>query len=244
MVLLNLLTEEEKEKYLRPYGEKQTITYQGLFYTAVAKNSMANMDIEVAVAPTVDKSGMYYCVCKATAVGKTLVVSDLGSAKKADPVAAIEAASLLAKVNTLRTYLNTTLECFEVVVENNPPNPITPVATKTKAKETAKPEINQPKSEPDPAPGKEEKEEDKQVWNKKDTTELLALRKLMGLSHKDLSPYIKDWSRGLSSDPKDITQENIKAFNRYMRRRALESFSEEKINQAVESAWKEAGCLE
>lgn len=232
MVLLNLLTEEEKEKYLRPYGERQTITYQGLFYAAVAKNSMTNIDIEVVVAPTVDKSGMYYCVCKATAVGKTLVVSDLGSAKKADPVAAIEAASLLAKVNTLRTYLNTTLECFEVVAENNPPNPITPVATKTKA------------SEPDPAPGKEEKEEGKQVWNKKDTTELLALRKLMGLSHKDLPPYIKDWSRGLSSDPKDITQENIKAFNRYMRRRALERFSEEKINQAVESAWREAGCLE
>ena len=66
----------------------------------------------------------------------------------------------------------------------------------------------------------------------------------MGFSQNDLIPYIKDWSRGLSNNLKAITQENIKAFNKYVRRRTLEKFSEEKINRALEEAWKEADCWE
>lgn len=237
MDLLSLLTAEEQEKYLRPYGEKQTVTYQGLMAVA-RKNDVEGIEVNVAVPPTTDKTGMYYCVCQATISRGKNRIQELGGSKKADPITAVNEASFLARVKALRACFDIDLECFEVLAGNNPPNPVAPVP----------PVIQAPPAEP--APEKEEvsskpaENDSEQTWNKKDTTELATLRKLMKLSQKDLAPYIKDWSHGLCQDAHAITQENIKAFNRYMRKKALEQMSEEEISRALESAWKAAGCLE
>ena len=52
MVLLNLLTEERKKNTVRPYGEKQTITYQGVVLCSSRKEFyLANIDIEYCCGP-------------------------------------------------------------------------------------------------------------------------------------------------------------------------------------------------
>jgi hypothetical protein len=247
MNLLSLLSEEEKEKYVRLYGEKQTITYQGLYHIAVNLVPVKKIIIDVLTPPTLDKSGMYYCICRAILENENLCISELGAAKKADPVAAVEAASFLAKVNILRAHLNTDMECFEVVAKSNPPQPVTAVGSNLVATPFVATSVSSKVKEARKQEGPDEstsRDSNGQVWNKKDTVELATYRKLMGFSQNDLIPYIKDWSRGLSNSLRAITQENIKAFNKYVRRRVLEKFSEEKINRALEEAWKEAGCWE
>ena len=56
---------------------------------------------------------MYYCICRAILENENLCISELDS-EKADPVAAVEVASFLAKVNILRAHLNTDMECLRL----------------------------------------------------------------------------------------------------------------------------------
>jgi len=139
---------------------------------------------------------------------------------KDSPQEAFEDAKTTAELNTLKLFLEDS--CNRSTIEKEAP-PVSESAPE-KPKEKEKPKEAEPQ---------------KEDWNPKDVAELKALRELLDLTQSKLGPYVKEWSRGLWDSAKDITQENIKAFNKFMTRKASEVKGEDVVREAVSKALQE-----
>ncbi len=73
--------------------------------------------------------------------------------------------------------------------------------------------------------------------NKDDANELKILRTLMGMGGREgvnqLNPFINEWSKGRLTSWMDINQENIKAFNKFLKDKAITLLGKDKVEEAL-----------
>jgi len=79
------------------------------------------------------------------------------------------------------------------------------------------------------------------AWNRKDGLTLKALRLWAGLTPSDCDSYVDAWSHGVWKSHKSITQDNIKAFTRYLRTKLVEEYGEEGLDEFIQTMLTEAG---
>jgi hypothetical protein len=84
----------------------------------------------------------------------------------------------------------------------------------------------------------------KSPWNKKDALTLRYLREWAGLSPEDCDRFVEEWSKkggGQLRTHREITQENVKAFTVYLRRKIIETCGSNGLDDYIKFKLKEKG---
>lgn len=80
----------------------------------------------------------------------------------------------------------------------------------------------------------------KAPWNKKDKLIAQKLVEWIGWTPEELERHIRAWSHGRLGR-KDITQDHIKAVNKYLRDKIVEEIGEDGIDEFINNALKREG---
>jgi hypothetical protein len=76
-------------------------------------------------------------------------------------------------------------------------------------------------------------------YSMEDAKRLKNLRGLMDLTAEQCDPLVAEWSKGKLTSHLDITEENIKAFNKFLEKKAIEKLGAENVTIALEAnPWK------
>lgn len=230
------LSKEFQNKYIRTFGGKDLIFLDGLVELAKL-DGLSEIRVKVLQFPCTENGNTAICSC--TAKANSITCTEVAEAVPTQYVASNEVvtcAASRAKARALRLITGLNMLTAEEIMNQSWALKLRAQAPKEEMQIKANIALNHGEQrDHEIFPLFPQSDIILPTWNKNDLIKLNSIMTALQMkSAEELDPYIAIWSKQVLTSHTQLKQENIKAFIKYIQKKATIIVGEDKLNEIYE----------